>query len=229
MLDALRVAGSRYWSYLCTEPRCCPPDGRRFDPATHPLAVEAVVAGRVALPSREALADLLAPVGGPAMAAAAGRANDRLIRLVGAAPVDTAGAVRASGTAAVDAALTRHRAGDRLTDDEVAWLGVVLTDVPVRDHAWRGAGDDLDEQIALWADVARRVDPDLAAPPATLLAFAAWRAGDGAVASVALDRALSVDPRYPPALLLREVLDAGLSPVDWMAAQAGGTTRSGRL
>src|SRR5690349_21751200 len=121
VLDALRVDRGRYWSYLCTEPRCCPAEGRRFDPASHPLAVEAVVAGRVALPSRRAPAERLAPIEGPAraaMTAATNRAGERLVRLLSSTSVDPGSGARAAGTDAVDRALARHRAGDRLTDDE---------------------------------------------------------------------------------------------------------------
>jgi len=50
------------------------------------------------------------------------------------------------------------------------------------------------------------------AAPAALLAFVAWQSGDGALANVALDRALADDPRYSMALLLRQVISAGAPP-----------------
>jgi hypothetical protein len=50
------------------------------------------------------------------------------------------------------------------------------------------------------------------AAPAALLAFVAWQSGDGALANVALDRALADDPRYSMALLLRQVITAGAPP-----------------
>ena len=50
------------------------------------------------------------------------------------------------------------------------------------------------------------------AAPASLLAFVAWQAGDGALANVALDRALADEPRYSMALLLRQVITAGAPP-----------------
>jgi hypothetical protein len=40
----------------------------------------------------------------------------------------------------------------------------------------------------------------------------AWQCGDGALANVALDRALADDPRYSMALLLRQVITAGAPP-----------------
>jgi hypothetical protein len=48
--------------------------------------------------------------------------------------------------------------------------------------------------------------------PAALLAFTAWQCGDGALANIALERALAANPRYSMALLLRDILDAGVPP-----------------
>jgi Domain of unknown function (DUF4192) len=196
VLDVLRVADGRYWSYLCAEPSCCPPEGRPYDPAASPVTVEAVVAGYVALPSREALARRLDPVGGTersARTAAPGRA----------------------GRDAVDDAVRRQRVGVRLTDDEVAWLSVVLAEPPVRGYAWESVGGDLGTHVALWTEVLRRGEPDLVLAPATLLAFAAWRAGEGAIASIALSRALAADPTDPMAVLLARALAGGLTPAQW--------------
>jgi hypothetical protein len=64
----------------------------------------------------------------------------------------------------------------------------------------------------MWLDVTRRAQPGYVAAPAALLAFVAWQAGDGALANVALDRALHDDPGYSMALLLRQVISAGTPP-----------------
>ena len=50
------------------------------------------------------------------------------------------------------------------------------------------------------------------AAPATLLAVWAWLRGDGAMANVALERALDSDPAYTFAGLLRAALDHCLPP-----------------
>jgi hypothetical protein len=219
VLDALRVADGRYWSYLCDEPTCCPPDGQPYDAVIHPLAVAAVTDGMVALPSRQALQRRFAPVAGSARQAmdeATRRANDRL-----AAHHFDGAAVATAGTAAIDAAVIRYRGGGRLADDEVAWLAAVLAHPPVRDYAWRSVGGDLRVHIALWTDVLRRADPGLAAAPGSLLAFAAWRAGEGAVASIALERALVAHPGYDMALVMARALAGALAPTDWEAALVG--------
>jgi hypothetical protein len=222
VVDAVRVAGGRYWSYLCEDPACCRPDGHPYD-SVGPPAVAAVVEGCVALPSREALERRLAPVGGAAraaMTAAVGRAGDRMAEMIGADLAGFGDSLRRAGTAAVDAAVAGYRGGARLTDDELAWLTIVLLYLPVRDHAWTAVGGDLGRHVLLWTDVVRRADPDLSAAPATLLAFAAWRAGEGALATIALSRALDADPEYPMARYLKRALSGGLSPMEWEAARA---------
>jgi len=45
-----------------------------------------------------------------------------------------------------------------------------------------------------------------------LLAFTAWQSGEGALANIALDRALADIPGYSMALLLRDALAAGMPP-----------------
>ena len=88
LLDAIRVEDGRYWSYVCSEPSCCSPEGQPFDAETSPVALSAVYHGQVALPDREALAAQVAPVGGAvreAMRVATLRADDRLCDLIEAA------------------------------------------------------------------------------------------------------------------------------------------------
>ncbi len=219
VLDALRVTDDRWWSYLCTEPDCCPPEGRRYDPTVNRVTASAVFAGQVALPDRAALVAQVAPVDGPARAAAraaTARAELRLAELVEQAPESDllgARALRAAGVAAVREAQRRQRRGERLDDDEVAWLSLLMTHLPVRDHAWERT-DGRDRDIALWTDVLRRAEPEVAAAPGALLAFAAWRAGQGALAAVALERTLSLHPDYSLALLLDDLLRRGVPPVE---------------
>jgi hypothetical protein len=224
VLEMLRVQDGRYWSYLCTMPGCCPPEGTPYDVRTSQVAVQAVLSGREALPSRAELERRLAPVRGAeraAMREATERASWKLGAVVGLGTdtvlADGLAALEVAGAEAVDGAIARQRRGRRLDDDEVAWLTVALGYIPVRDHAWQRISGDLGRHVALWTDVLRRAEPELAAPPAALLAFAAWRCGEGAVASIALARALEADPDYTMAQLLDQALRGGLSPMEWEA------------
>jgi hypothetical protein len=128
------------------------------------------------------------------------------------------GAVRhliaSEGLATSTAMITAYRAGGRFTTDyEVARMTVALRDLRVRDDAWARMDPAFrDAHRRLWTDVTRRAQPGYVAAPAALLGFVAWQCGDGALANVALDRALADDPRYSMALLLRQVITAGAPP-----------------
>ncbi|HEX7745673.1 MAG TPA: DUF4192 domain-containing protein [Micromonosporaceae bacterium] len=233
VLEALRVTDGRYWSYLCESADCCPPDGTVVDPESSPIAAAASYAGRVALPDRSALVDQVAAVEGPdrdSVRRATEEARRRLGRLLDDAPPgDLLGQrrLRSAGEAAVRDAIDHYRHGGRLTDDELAWLTLLLVQLPVRDYAWERITDE-EWHVALWLDVARRAEPELVAGPAALLAFAAWRQGEGALACVAVERALGCAPDYSMARLMDEVLRHGLAPstvADWPEP---GRSRPGR-
>jgi uncharacterized protein DUF4192 len=216
VLEELRVADGRYWSYSCTTPRCCPPEGRPCAPEQSPVAASATFAGQVALPDREAFVAQIAAVVGEeraAMTAATARAQARLADLLDRElhEANFARLVRRAGRTAVRDAERHYRSGRRLSDNDAAWLGVLLIDTPVRDYAWERTGLQ-DWRLALWTDVLRRVEPAYVPAPACLLSFAAWRLGMGALASAAMERALAQEPQYPMAKLLEEALGYGLSP-----------------
>ncbi|MCA2212677.1 DUF4192 domain-containing protein [Wangella sp. NEAU-J3] len=225
--DVLRVADGRYWSYQCEDPRCCPPEGTPYAPEQSVVAAQATFAGAVALPDREALVAQVAAVTGAereAMTAATARAQARLADLVEPRPRGGGFArlVRRAGRAAVREAERRYRSGRRLTADEAAWLGVLLVDVQVRDYAWERIGVE-QWRVGLWTDVLRRVESAYVPAPACLLGYAAWRLGQGALARVAVERALDVDEDYRMAMLLQQVLGLGVSPA--MAANGPAADR----
>ncbi|MCI4066179.1 DUF4192 domain-containing protein [Micromonospora sp. R77] len=211
VLDALRVTDRRYYSYLCQNLTCCPIDGVPFDPDHSDIALHAIVAGCSTLPDRRALVASIAPIDGPsrhAVTRATHRARTHRRALSAVAGRD---ALIRAGEDIVRTTFARYAADQVLTDDELAWLTVLLPITAVRDAAWR-ATDAQPWHIALWSDVTRRAEPALAAPPASLLAFTAWRSGLGALASVAVDRALQANPTYSLAHLLDRMLREALPP-----------------
>jgi hypothetical protein len=214
VFDVLRVTGDRFWSYLCEGDDGCPDEGWPCPPEHSAIAATATYAGHVALPDRDAVVAQLAPVAGAerdAMIAATARARERFAGLMGRDAVHLDRLLHRAGRAAVRDAERRYRSGARLSDDEVAWLGVVLADVALRDYAWQRLG--LDQwQLTLWMDVVRRVEPEYVPAPASLLSFAAWRAGVGALAWAAVERALAADAAYGMARTLREILTYAVSP-----------------
>lgn len=219
--ELLRAEDGRYWSYLCRNVTCCPPEGVAFDHGSHPAAAVMTAAGMAAYPDRAARASVVAPLTGDAaaaMEAALGRAGSRAAGLVKAArdggSHDTRRLLIDEGRRAVRGTIRGYRAGKRITDpDRLAWLTVVLAELPVRDDAWaRMVPEHGQAHLALWCDIVRHASGRWLPAPASLLAFTAWQAGDGPLATLALERALAADPGYSMARLLRDILAAGVPP-----------------
>ncbi|AEB44311.1 DUF4192 domain-containing protein [Micromonospora maris] len=206
--EILRVTGTRFVSLLCDNRACCPPEGTPFDPTASLVAVQATAAGLVAFPDRAAVAARFAPLTGAARDRMQ-QATDTAVARLEALLADDTAAVDEAGPQAVRAAL-RHP--DRaLTDDEAAWLTVLLVRLSVRDLA-ADLSPPTDQYVTFWTDITRRAHETLVPAPATLLAITAWRCGDGALAAMAAERALQVDPGYRLADLLLQALHAGLPP-----------------
>jgi hypothetical protein len=221
LTELLRVENQRYWSYVCTEPSCCPADGTAFDLTDHPAVRALATTGRQVLASRDELAGSLAAAdaaAAEAMQQAVDMAEELIAEFV--ARVARAGhriarrrVIAVIGRLAVAAAIGHYRAGETVGTQLAAWLTVTLRELRVRDDAWaRMAPEHRDAHRRLWTDVTRLARPGYVAAPASLLAFVAWQSGDGALGNIALDRALADNPRYSMAMLLREALDSGAPP-----------------
>jgi hypothetical protein len=220
--DALLVRGGRWWSYDCPEPCCAPGAGAPLPGGVSPLAAASAAAGQVLAADRAALEARIAPLDGPARAAmeeATWRLVDRRARAARAEPDAEA---RRSWDAVVSAVQRcRPTRATRLPDREVAGVLWALADVRVRDRALTLAlGDDAAAAELLWTECTRRAPAPLDAAPATLLAVSAWLRGDGAMANVALERALASRPTYTLAKLLADGLAACLPPAELRAMLA---------
>jgi hypothetical protein len=201
VLAEIRVHEGHYW-------RASEPLRRLPLPASSVTAATAAFHGLRALPSRAAMVAELAALTGAeraAMTAATRRAEARMTELGEREPGEErfARMVRRAGSAAVREAERRHRAGGRVPDDTAAWLTVLLVSPSVFAYAWTRLTDD---QQSLWTDLVRRADDAYVCAPACLLGFLTWRGGQGALARIALDRALAADPDHEMAKLLSEVM-----------------------
>jgi hypothetical protein len=196
--DILRVADDRYWSYSCDDESCCPADGTPFTVGALPAGLDVPV-----LADRDQLAASIAPVTGD-VAEAMRQATQREARHCDPG----------TGLAAVQQLIAGYRDGrNEVSADMTAIATVALRSLRVRDDAWsRMDPEHRAAHIRLWADMTRMAQPGCVAGPASLLAFVAWQSGNGALANVALDRALADDPAYSMAQLLRQVITAGAPP-----------------
>jgi hypothetical protein len=205
VIDALRADGERWFPAVGTRPGV-PPWGVPYDVSAHPFLARAVVDGRVTYPSRE---DLRATLAGD---------RSGIARVVGA----LAALAGDPGTGPDEAVwarslVERHvRAGTSPEDHEVARLLRGMLETGVRDAAWAAiTRESAREHVRFWSDVLRRGPTPMLAPPAALLAFAAWQAGQGALAWCALDRCAEADEHYSLATLVAEALQRAVPPDAW--------------
>lgn len=222
--EALRVDQGRYWSYLCPAPAYLPDDGMPYNTDSSPVPAAAVAAGLTAYPSRAALAATIAPVRGEArlrMRAATQRAEARCVQYYAERsdqerPAVTR-ALRREGARHVHSVLAHALTGEQLIPpDDLAWLGLMLMSLRVRDEAWvRIDHESAHAHVRLWGHVLRHVEPDYVPAPGALLAFSAWLTGDGALANLALDRVEEVEPTYSMAGLLRQLITQAVPPHRW--------------
>lgn len=215
VVDVLRVDDDHYHQW----------DGDRFAPLgiafsldAHPFTAAGVFEGRVVHESRAALADSLIgtdeddeeKVG---LAAA---------RLAATWP-DEASTQEAVQWRARQADFVRtvvdRQVGPmrrRLSAGEVGQLAFLVNILVLRDEAWSAmTRDTAARHVDLWREVVRRVPRDLLPGPAGLLAFAAWLAGEGALAWCAVDRCLEVDPDHRLAHRIAEALEHAVPPSTW--------------
>lgn len=225
VVDAVRCDGARYWSYLCGDQECCPPEGRDYDATSSVLVAEAVASGMEVLPDRSLLARRLAPVGGQprrAMAARAAQVRQRVLALLASDPTSRSPSVDALRLGASEVkAILRRATGDpghELDDEEVALLSVWCEQIVVRDVAWsQMTGENAGDHLRVWSQAARRVVPPSEPAVLALAGFAAWLSGDGALAWCAVDRLEVVAPAYSMGELLRETLVLAVPPTLWAA------------
>jgi hypothetical protein len=226
--DALRVDAGRWWSLLCTDPSCCGLEGRPVDEAVlAEVSAEFTLTGAAPLADRESMVramcadpmsvaavdtrvaviiDLTARLAQRALEKWRNRTIEEILSILGRLPGAADG-------------------GRLLEADEVATLVAGLRDMRVRDTVlWECARLDRDQRrtvVSVLTVGLRSAPAGAVAPIATCCGLVAWLTGDGARASVAVERALRDDPAYSLAQLLAQSLAAGLPPEAWQRATAG--------
>jgi hypothetical protein len=213
--DAVLVRDGRWASYVCRK-RCCPVTGTPLpqpdsSDALSLVAVDAVARGVAVLANRDELVVRLTP---PPPETAALRALDdaeagRLARTGSAGRVQEGRA----GLVAWRRALTRAPDAD-LPAGDAARLVTALHDVVVRDEVLTWLLDDDEALLGLLLNLAGQTPSPHDAAVCALLGWVAHARGDGALANIALDRALASEPGCTLAQLSRQALDGQLPPSD---------------
>jgi hypothetical protein len=205
-LDVLLIHADRWKSLMCDDVECCPAEGREISRDTALLDAEFVFGGSSPFASRDDLVAVLAP---------------QVLSLSEREECLTAfGSLRD---------ISEHQT-------EVDWIGKLfvhhqiaswpeiaracqaLSDIRVRDALLRMAFDSINVRIDtrewLLHNICRI--PDNYIPgAATLLAGVVWLDGNGALARIALDRALEADAEYSLAQLLDTALTHAVPSRIW--------------
>ncbi|WP_182376024.1 DUF4192 domain-containing protein [Nocardioides sp. WS12] len=190
-----------------------PSPGTPYDVSAHPFVVEALVSGRLSHRSRADLAasldpDLPAVTRVQRALVSGGFADEDM-------PTDGR-AIRRKGRWVERHVAELVAAGAEPSDDVAARLLWVMQATRVRDAAWSLITRRTAEaHVRFWSDLVRRAPTPLVPAPAALLAWAAWQAGDGAKAWVALDRCGEVAPDYAMAAYLGSLLQQAVPPDFW--------------
>ncbi|MCQ8830921.1 DUF4192 domain-containing protein [Streptomyces malaysiensis] len=232
VFEALCISGGRFWSYVCPDRRCCPPEGVPLAlPGTSVMAAAATFAGVQVRGSLREMEARLAPLGAPradgqerALDAAGVELVPRILDGGGSATVraQTLGLLgrmldEFQAETPVADACTADLSDDGLLDDrEAAAVIIGLQDRRTRDRVAGWMEEvDADAALRLWRALARRCVGSYgehAAAPLTLAGWVAWSAGDELMARVAFGRALRVDPDYLFARLLHQACNEGVHP-----------------
>lgn len=226
LLDELHVDGDRWRSLICTDPGCCPAAG-----GTVSATVRADVAMHFALDGRRVLPDRAS------VSAQVAAAAEQIARTRAALPNQPRRPRR--GDRWRDAAIAhavRNLIGRPSTLPVRVQARIIrdLADVRVRDTVlWdlaQAEHDEVERAAVALAQLTRAAGPEVCAPVATCCAIVAWMTGDGALASAAIDRALTAEPDYGLGRLVAAALRAGWPPQAWRSLLADldrATCRSG--
>ncbi|MEN8706516.1 MAG: DUF4192 domain-containing protein [Nocardioides marinisabuli] len=189
--------------------------GLRTDAARETVAAATVRSGRAQpAASRESLAESLVGDREPVAAL--------LPETRAAARENTA---KVEGRWSLDRMQRFHRDGNRLSDADAARLLVALESTPTRDRLWLDMNrGNAGSHVALWTDITKRAPDQVRAAPASLLGFANWLSGHGALAWCALDR-VPKDKPYALASLVAAAVQSGMHPHEWEASKTLTTGR----
>lgn len=213
-----------WWSHSCPDPVCCPAQGTPLDATVmNTVRAEYVYAGYAPLGSREELNARIT------------RNEERSteVRVVMARRRHPAVTLRwrDAQIAHVTGLLLPRSACDApvvpMTPVRSARVFRALVDIRVRDvvlHRLVVRGNHCDRcwerTIEILCDLLRAAPEGSGAPVATILALVSWMRGEGALATVCVQRALAEDPDYRLAKLAAQLMAQGSDPRTWRESLA---------
>jgi hypothetical protein len=189
-----------WWCY--EDPEC---SGQIRDPASSAVSAAVSVTGEVTFASREELAAVLAPDPPDILA----RRAELLATLPAVVPETEFPFIRNT----IDKISTSSGHEPALDDGTIARLTHALSCSDVREACLAFALTvRTGPAERLWTVLTRSAPAPARAGPATLLAVCAYLRGDGTLAGIAIEAALTADPDHKLATIVRRITDCGLPP-----------------
>lgn len=212
-LVAIRADGASWFPLgVPDDPRSV--TGVPYDLRSHAITSETVLEGKVTFRNRRELAESLEAADQAEVDRVAAAAH-RLGPLPRTGPrLEAEGRWLVTQVGACLATCTAT--GPGLPVETAARVLRAVADQDLRDLVWcEMTRDSAPAHVVLWRDLVRRAPEPLAAPAAGVLAFAAWLAGDGALAWCAVERSLATDPETVLARLVAQALESATPPSCW--------------
>lgn len=210
--ELMLVRNNHWRSLLCSDDKCCPPEGNQIEEFVNSrIAAEQVASGKV-LPfsDSEGLTHSISAT----ILAKDINWNAQVVGFRVDPDANNLNELQRDGAESILLLADFYSQNGFCKDyDLMARVLGRLSDIQVRDFA---LGCHTDQTInsywAMWRDLLRIAPPKFVAPVASVFASIAYENGEGALAHRALDRAIEDDPEYSLARLLRRVFSSGWPP-----------------
>lgn len=210
--ELMLVRNNHWRSLLCSDDKCCPPEGNQIEEFVNSrIAAEQVASGKV-LPfsDSEGLTHSISAT----ILAKDINWNAQVVGFKVDPDANNLNELQRDGAESILLLADFYSQNGFCKDyDLMARVLGRLSDIQVRDFA---LGCHTDQTInsywAMWRDLLRIAPPKFVAPVASVFASIAYENGEGALAHRALDRAIEDDPEYSLARLLRRVFSSGWPP-----------------
>ena len=210
--ELMLVRNNHWRSLLCSDDKCCPPEGNQIEEFVNSrIAAEQVASGKV-LPfsDSEGLTHSISAT----ILAKDLNWNAQVVGFRVDPDANNLNELQRDGAESILLLADFYSQTGFCKDyDLMARVLGRLSDIQVRDFA---LGCHTDQTInsywAMWRDLMRIAPPKFVAPVASVFASIAYENGEGALAHRALDRAIEDDPEYSLARLLRRVFSSGWPP-----------------
>lgn len=210
--ELMLVRNNHWRSLLCSDDKCCPPEGNQIEEFVNSrIAAEQVASGKV-LPfsDSEGLTHSISAT----ILAKDLNWNAQVVGFRVDPDANNLNELQRDGAESILLLADFYSQNGFCKDyDLMARVLGRLSDIQVRDFALGCHSDQtINSYWAMWRDLLRIAPPKFVAPVASVFASIAYENGEGALAHRALDRAIEDDPEYSLARLLRRVFSSGWPP-----------------